>query len=185
MRRGNFGEVMAAELLTEFYHYEVPVRKLRYALEGDVSLPGTDIIALRVVDGRLDEVCFVESKCRTTTNTGTASEAYGQLMKDAEAEIPTMVRFVADVMKETKHAASELFEDYMFSRSEMRSVETFCIFLLWEKDQWSDSVLSNLEASVTGPAQRVHVERAIIQGLKGLTEEVFLSIGVTELSDDE
>lgn len=185
LKRGNFGEALAGEILADFYQYDIPVHKLRYALEGDISLTSTDMIAIKIGNGRLDEVCFVECKYRTTAATGAAAEAYGQLMRDAEAEIPTMVRFVADRMRETNHAASDLFEDYMFSREDMKNVEKFCIFLVWDKDRWTDTTLENLESSITNLTQRIHVERVVIQELRKLTRSVFLSIGVKEIDEDE
>ncbi len=56
---------MATRLLSEFHEYLVPIVKLRFAITGGQSLPGTDVLVLRAEQGRLTEVSFVESKVRT------------------------------------------------------------------------------------------------------------------------
>src|SRR5690348_12354951 len=54
VRRGQFGEILAAALLEEFYGYTIPVYKFRFALTSDQSLPSTDTIGLKVNHGEVE-----------------------------------------------------------------------------------------------------------------------------------
>jgi hypothetical protein len=185
LRRGEFGESLSAAILDELYSYEIPVYKLRYTLDGDISLKGTDLVALKLKDDEIVEVCFVESKLRTTTRTGIAVEAYDQLMNDATQEMPPMITFMSDRLREMKHHASDSFDNYMFDRSDMRNTEKYCIVLVCDKDNWSDTTLKNLEQHIQTTTRRIHVECLKIQDLKSLSDQVFSSIGVEKALDDE
>jgi len=101
MQRGEFGEVLSSAMLQQFHGYTIPVQKLRFAISSDQSLPGTDVIALRLDKrGKITEVGFVESKLRTKNDTGAAVQGYEQLKRDYEQRQSDMLRFVAQRLHE-------------------------------------------------------------------------------------
>jgi hypothetical protein len=79
VRRGDFGEVLAAEAAEDFDGLVVPVRKLRYQIDPNQTLPGSDVVAFVFSDDgsdELDDLEFIESKYRTNPPTDIAVDAH-------------------------------------------------------------------------------------------------------------
>jgi len=185
-KRGEFGEVLVAAILVAFLGYIVPVQKLRFAIMGEQSLPSTDIIAVKKGSKGLTEVSFVESKLRTTGDTGAAVQAYEQLKQDYSEKVPDMVMFVVSRLYERGDPLFNDFLDYMFDRNDTAGKESFNIGLVWEQDNWTETVLQNLEDDIEDSNQlRIIVEIVRINDLRGLVDEAFQLIGVTKVLDDE
>jgi hypothetical protein len=184
-RRGEFGEVLSAAVLDEFHGYTIPVQKMRFAIRGDQSLPGTDVIALRLGGaGEIVEVCFVESKLRTTGDTGAAQRAHEQLKSDYEQRAPDMLFFVAARLHERNDPLFPEFMRYMHDRESAAESDSFGLCLTWERVRWSEAVLQNLEDDeVELDPLTVHV--FLIQDLAQLTNELFDAIGVETVTDDD
>jgi hypothetical protein len=80
------------------------------------TLPGTDCVAFKLGNARLVEVCYVESKVRTSLELSVAVAGAGQLRQDADAAMPEILTFVARCIKGTNNPLAELVEQYIFSR---------------------------------------------------------------------
>jgi len=186
MRKGFFGEVLACAVLVEFFGYVIPVKKWRYAISSDQSLPGTDAIAIEKQGGAISEICFVESKTRTTSDTSASIDGYKQLKEDYSQKIPDMVFFVLSRLKETKDPLLDDFANYAYDRRDLPDMETFCLSLTWDFDAWTETILSNLEEE-TGDTSfpRLRVKRIRIKNLTNHIKELFEAIGVEVLSDDD
>lgn len=184
-RRGEFGEVLSSAVLSEFHGYTIPVEKLRFAIRGDQSLPGTDIIALKLgSEGGISEVCFVESKLRTTQDTGAAQRGYEQLTSDHEQRAPEMLFYVAARLHDRRDPLFAEFMRYMRTRETAIDRDSFRLTLTWERATWSETVLQNLEDDeVELDPLTVHV--VLIHDLAQLTDELFTAIGVETITDDE
>jgi len=52
VRRGDFGEAVAAQYLKEVEQYHIPVPKLRFKMAANQTLPGTDCIAFKLDNAR-------------------------------------------------------------------------------------------------------------------------------------
>lgn len=186
MRRGEFGEILMSELLTNFFNYYIPVPKHRFIITPNQSLPGTDVIAIKKDNSRLTDVCFVESKLRTTCDVSAAVRGYEQLESDYTKRVPDMIRFVLNRLSEKKDPFFPVFLEYMCRREDMRDIERYVLGLVWDCEVWSETVLENLENELNDthlPEFTVHVIQ--IGELVTLTNELFLEIGVKEILDNE
>lgn len=186
MRRGFFGEVLICAALVELFGYVIPIRKWRYAITTDQSLPGTDAIAIKKQGDAISEVCFVESKLRTTGDTSASVQGYRQLKGDYSQKIPEMIFFVLCRLHESKDPLYEDFLQYVNDRRDLTNMETFCLGLIWDYDTWTETVLSNLEEELEeNNAPRLLVKRIRIKNLAKHIEELFEKIGFGESSNDD
>jgi hypothetical protein len=137
VRRGDFGEAVAAQYLKEVEQYHIPVGgKLRFKIAANQTLPGTDCIALKRDEGRLVEVCYVESKVRTSRDLSVAVAGAGQLRQDTDAVMPEILTFIASRMNESHDPLAELIEEYIFSRD--TELDTFKLLVFHENEAWHE-----------------------------------------------
>ena len=108
VRRGDFGEAVAVQYLQKVERYDIPVPKLRFKMAANQALPGTDCIAFKLDNARLVEVCYVESKVRTSLDLSVAVAGAGQLRQDADATTPESLTFVARYMSEANNPLAAL-----------------------------------------------------------------------------
>lgn len=94
VRRGDFGEALAAEAAEALDEMVVPVRKLRYQIDPNQTLPGSDVVAFVLDDdGGIDDLEFIESKYRTAPHLDLAVEAHDQLAADRDGGYATTLNF--------------------------------------------------------------------------------------------
>ena len=184
-RRGAFGEVLSSAMLEQFHGYTVPVQKLHFAISSDQSLPGADVVALKLDhEGEIIEVAFVESKLRTGNDTGAAVQGYEQLKRDYEKQQSDMLRFIAKRLHERNDPLFHELMRYMRDRGDRSDRDSFQLCLIWEQPVWSETVLQNLEENeVELKRLTVHVTR--VQQLAQITEQLFKSMGRERVVDDE
>jgi hypothetical protein len=183
-KRGDFGEVLTSALLVEFHNCIIPVQKLRYAITSNQRLSGTDAIAIKKEGGKISEVYYVESKLRTTHDTGAAVEAWNQLVDDYSKKLPDMISFVLARLFERGDPLFNDFLNYASDRKNAAGIDRFCIGLVWDCDKWSTTVLDNLDGSIDPKLPRALVPRVHISDLARKTDAIFEAIG-TEVGDDE
>lgn len=185
VKRGEFGEVLITAILEQFYGYSIPVPKLRFKITANQSLPATDVLALKIDDkGSIAEVCFVESKLRTSSDDMAAVEGHRQLQEDYESKLPDILSFISQRLYERKDSLFDAFASYLCDRRDTTDRDTFRLSLCWEHSAWREKVLENLQDDdVTLPRLTVHVIR--INNLRQLTDELFAALGVTEVHDDD
>jgi len=188
-KRGEFGEAMSYAILQEFHGLVVPVVKQQFKITRGQSLPGIDIIALKVGDGsQIDEVCYVECKLRTIKDDSAATGGFEQLKTEYATRLPAMLTFVAQRLYERGDVLFEPFKLYLSDRSDNISKDKFVLSLCWDKDKWDETALTNLDEKIEVDGEGLNtliVEVIRLQNLVALTDEVFTRIGVTEISDDE
>jgi hypothetical protein len=184
LRRGDFGETITNSLLQEFFLYQIPVQKLRYRIDSDESLPGTDSMALNVQEGRITQACFVESKTRSTAHTTTAVDGYDQLMADFGTDFSEITDFVLCRLKEMKHELLRPFLDYMRDRK-TTSMESLRLGLVWDAAKWSETNLKNLERDRDSGNPQLVVLLIRIPNLRELIDEVYGLIGVKEILEED
>jgi hypothetical protein len=184
MQRGRFGEVLTAAVLEQQHGYTIPVRKLRFHLTPNQSLPATDVLALKLGPrGSITEVCYVESKLRTVSDHAAVIAGSSQLLEDQRARLPSIVMFVASRLDDGRSPLLNAFLDYLADRREGRPSDTFALGLCWDSDIWTEAHLRSLEQD--GPDLDLLTVYAMrLQELRTLTDEVFELIGVNDLADD-
>jgi hypothetical protein len=183
VKRGDFGEAVSSATMSKLHEYRIPVSKLHFSITGNQTLPSTDVLAIKEDGKRITEVCFVESKLRTTASKQTAVQGCQQLDNDQSMAVPHMVLFAANRLYEIGDPLSGKLLDYLESRED-NNIDTSSLNLYFEDSIWSEEVMENLEALKTKlPHLTVRVTRVV--GLGALTDELFARLGVTEVIDEE
>ena len=181
VRRGDFGEAISAEYLKSVEGYQIPVSKLKFKIGANQTLPGTDCIALKLSNGELEEVAFVESKFRASPDTNVAVEGALQLKEDADNKIPEVLPFIARILRERDDPLTDLFESYMFGRD--LGLESYLLMILYERAIWSEVILVNLEdENVELDPFQVYVCK--INELKELADSTFSKLDLEVIGDD-
>jgi hypothetical protein len=183
VRRGDFGEVVAAGWLEDFTGLAVPVKKLRLQVNPGQTLPGTDAVGFHVVDGVVSRAHFLESKLRTTsaflTNVGV--QAYAQLRSDRADWFLEILQFMHERLFEVGHPLAEPVTAYLEGRASPDD-DAHHIVLLVEDSIWDEEVLTNVDAEPDDlPNCTVHVLKCV--DLSGLVDETFAKIGVELIPD--
>ncbi len=184
VKRGDFGEVLINGLLEEVFGYIIPIRKLRFKFIGNQTLPATDTVALKINGAIISEVCFVESKLRTSPDNSVAVEAYGQLREDYESKLPDILIFIAARLYETRHSLFTPFRSYMKERRDSTEKDTFCLSLCFDVECWDEDVLVKLQEKSSN-LPRLTTQSIRINDLRNLTDDVFGRLGVGEISDED
>jgi hypothetical protein len=95
-RSGEFGEILATELVEEGLGYRVPVRRLRYKDGREMALRGDDFIGIKTDAAGTLGFAKGESKSRASLAKDVISDARKVLSRDAGRPTPTSILFVAD-----------------------------------------------------------------------------------------
>ena len=184
-KRGEFGEALTYELLEKMLGFRVPVRKLRYKITSGQSLPGTDILALKLDGGSISEVCFIECKLRTVLDYQAALEAYIQLLRIRTQKYPDIVKFTASRLKESGDKLYGSFRAYMLKHMNSAQIESFRITLIYDRSAWDKKVIEYLrDYSENNHLGNTFIDVISIEELKDLVDSVYGSIGIEEVIDD-
>lgn len=182
VRRGDFGEAVAVQYLQEVEQYHIPVPKLRFKMTANQTLPGTDCIAFKLDNARLVEVCYVESKLRTSLDLSVAVAGANQLRQDADAATPEVLTFVAHRLREVNEPFAGLVEQYVFSREP--ELDAFKLLVFHENAVWDERILQNLaDAEIELEPLEVYVAR--IANLAALSDAAFRALGAEGIEDDD
>lgn len=174
VRRGDFGEAIAAECLREFDSLTVPVSKLRYQIDPNQTLPGSDIVGFRWDDGTLSSLEFVEVKLRTSLDKGLAVDAHAQLRDDSATKFATTLTFLASRLFETDKETYEEFLRYLYDRGARD--DTFQVCLVLDRAEWHDDVVLNL-TDVTERLNPLLLRVVNLANLGRLVDESYARLG--------
>jgi len=99
-RMGNFGEVVSSEHLRQRYGYAMPVFKLRFAENFQMSPRGEDIIGFEMNDkNQILSICLGEAKTLGTYKISAVEEAHERLA-NAFNPFPVSLSLIASVLSE-------------------------------------------------------------------------------------
>jgi len=171
--KGDIGEMFFSVILREFHNYIIPVLKLRSKIITKQSQPRTDVLALKIDQNRnITEVCYFEVKLRTTTDNSAASDSYYQLMDAYNSRIPSIIKHVASTLKEKDDPLYDNFLSYLQERRDSRDKDIFQIGLCWEKENWNEKVLENLDdIEIELPILTTQILQ--IENLRSLLNDIF------------
>jgi len=186
LRKGFFGETLIGETLIHFFDYIIPVKKNQYAILANQTLPRTDIIVVKTNEETISEVCYVEVKYRTSKDTLAGVEGYNQLKKDYTKAIPELFSWILARLYQQNDPLFPLFRDYIFDKRDTRDIEKNLVGLVYDSDNWSTKVFTNLSEEVSrNEDKEVIVTFVRVAELEKLTKDIFDNIGVVEVIDDE
>jgi hypothetical protein len=131
------------------------------------------------------EVAYVESKFRTTRRdiAQIALTAHNQLQKDCKEEIPGIMGFAAQILRERNDPLFAPIMNYLRSR-DIDDIDTHHVFLVVDKACWQDNDLSSLieHDDILEP---LDVYIVVIDGLSTKTDEVYRLIGCEAMLHEE
>jgi hypothetical protein len=187
LRRGDFGEVVAAGWLEDFSSYQIPIKKLRLQINPGQSLPGTDAIAFELASNRVVSAHFLESKLRTTKAflAEVGEQAYEQLVRDRENWFIDILQFVHERMFEVQHPLLDAVSTFLSERGSSEE-DGHHIVLIVESELWDEVVLDRLDVAA-GSLPKCTVHLLQVKGLANLVDQTFSSIGaelVTDMDDE-
>lgn len=145
VRRGDFAEAIAAEACVDIDGRLVPVRKLRYQIDPNQTLPGGDIVGFVMADESdgIEDLEFVEVKYRTSPRADIAVIAHDQLADDRESGYATTIKFLANRLSESDRELYEHFLIFLSDRDVKESWHT--VALSFEATNWSEVIADNLD----------------------------------------
>jgi hypothetical protein len=170
VRHGDFGEMIATEILGEFGGLHVPVRKVRYQIHADQTLVGADVVALGLDGEDVVSVHFAEAKYRGSADTSAADSAHRQLAEWHRNEFGDILFFVGSRLEELDPELYAAFFRYL-KDIEARA-DCFHIVLVWEAQAWSDNVLHNLP-DPQDQLSPLTVRVVLIENLDSLTGDAY------------
>jgi hypothetical protein len=182
VRKGEFGEVLSGAVMEEMHGYLVPVRKLRFQIDPEQTLPGNDLVCLKLAeDGNIESVLFVECKLRTRRDLPAGTDAHGQLVDDRDRNFADILTFIIARLYEQRSPLLPLLRDYLRDRGSEK--HSYGISLVWEHEQWDERVIDRV-ATLDPPLKPLTVMVTRIASLSALVDDVFERAGVS-LVDDE
>ena len=185
MRRGYFGEMIAARCLQEFDGCWILVQKPSFAITPNQSLPGTDVLAAYVDNGEITSLIFTEAKVRTARDRNVLLQAAQQAISDSQNEFAPIIGFVLRRLYESDKEAFGSFLNYLNRRRVGTTDDFQYVYLVLERGAWSVDDVSDLDEICPLPSGfRVSVVE--IENLAQLVGQSYAWIGmVVDEHDDE
>jgi hypothetical protein len=99
-RKSNFGEILAAEYLSQSEGYQIPVYRLRYNPNPESAMKGDDVLGFKFGDaqGQGREIVVAEAKVRGRFASSVVTEACAQLA-DGHRPRPKSILFVVSILR--------------------------------------------------------------------------------------
>lgn len=146
VRHGDFGEMLAGELLSEFQGLLLPINKLRYQMHADQTLVGADLVGLELSDERaVRSMHFGEAKLRTTRDLNAGKEAHAQLERWLDEEFADILLFFGSRLQELHPELYEPYIEYLADTAGDRD-DTYHIVLICDSSKWSAELLNRIPA---------------------------------------
>ena len=111
-------------------------------------------------------------------------EAYEQLLRVRQERFPAVTNFLANYLAQTHSHIYKAFMDYLTSRQNQPASDSYRIALTWEGNRWLENVLTNLEEKDV-QLTPLTVDVIKISQLRSLVKDVYDSLGVEVISDDD
>jgi len=151
VRQGDWGEVLAALIVSKFQDLEVPINKLQWKFNKDKAVFGTDLLAFNKGD-KIEDIYYYEIKTRLNPNNKETKNgeshyiavwAYRSLEKDEQSPTESIADFLERLYfeKEEYDTASK-FKDIV--KNPQNYNRKFELFLIIEKSKFIDEILQEL-----------------------------------------
>lgn len=171
-RQGDWGEVLSALLLIDLRGLQVPIPKLRWKVNNEKAMFGTDIFAVSIgSEGEISTLVYCEVKTRRTYSHQLAIEAYNSLYTDNGKSLPDIVDFIIRIFYEQqRYDLAEKFGNVWDNIDQY--AKNFEIFLIVEKTEWKEETLQRLH-DVPPSLQSLNVNILLIDHLQLFMEDVY------------
>jgi hypothetical protein len=183
IKKGDFGEILFSGILEEFQGYSIPFYKVHYKFIAEQSLPRTDILALKIEDDKVIEVCFIESKLRMSKDVYAAKKGSEQLYADYNIKLPDILKFTVKILNDKKSELLNPFIKYLLDRKINTNLDNFRLSLCWEKKLWDEKALKTLESHEI-QLSKLNVHVICIDDLDIVINNVFSELEDEGMFDD-
>lgn len=145
VRRGDFAEALASEACEVIDGRLVPVRKLRYQIDPNQTLPAGDVVGFILAEDtdEIDELEFIEVKYRTAPAVDLAVDAHDQLALDRDRGFATTIKFLASRLYELDPDLYDAFLRFLGERDVKDCWHT--VVLSFDAANWTEAIVENLD----------------------------------------
>jgi hypothetical protein len=183
VRRGDFGEMLAAQAAISIDGQVVPVAKLRYQIDPNQTLPGCDLVAFELDDnGDITNIEFSEVKYRSVPTSAIAVIAHDQLAADARKQFATIISFIAHRLKESNRPLYDAFIRYLEHQGTTES--SHAIVLSIDSKGWQTAIADELE-EVADLLNGLWLRSIECPEAQSLIDEVYARLGWEPTEDEE
>ncbi|WP_167882446.1 Hachiman antiphage defense system protein HamA [Leptospira bourretii] len=188
VRQGDWGEIFAQVIVSEFTELSIPSAKLRWKINKDKSVFGTDLIAFNDSD-TITDIYYFEIKTRYKPNIkeGTTPNrhyiptiAHQSLLKDAMSPTESIFNYLQMQYYEKEDYNSAKKYSDLVKNSKLYS-KIFEIFLILEKSKYQEKILEELE-NLPPSLSPLNVTIVLIDNLQELVTKTWDDIENTLVS---
>lgn len=182
VRQGDWGEILAALIVSHFQNLVVPTNKLQWKVNKDKAVFGTDLIAYNSGD-QIRDIYYYEVKTRLSPQNKEGKKpdrnyitiiAHNTLLKDENA--PTEI--IADFLERLYVSKSELDEAKKFKdivKNPQKYKKNFELFFVLEKKNFGEFILEELN-DLPPQLNPLNVTIVFIDDLKKLIDNTWKDI---------
>ena len=174
LKKGKFGEIFHGQILEEFYNYVIPVKKFQYQFNRNQSLTGTDIIVIKIKEAKITEICYVETKLRTSSDYSAISEAYDEIIQSKGSSMDSTLKFILKELYKTDKILHSQLTEFI---GEMTHDDKFRIGAIFEKKIWRQRYIEKLNDCMQELDLDLTVDIVKINNLKELVNNSYKAIG--------
>lgn len=182
VRQGDWGEIVAGLIVANIQKLSIPIRKLRWKINKNKSVFGTDLIAFNLGDP-ITDIHYYEIKTRVASHKkeGKAPDrnyisiiAHNSLAKENNMPNEMLADFLMRYYVEQKdYASAAKFKDIVKNPSGYK--RNFELFFIVEKDQYTDAIFDELH-KLPPQLSPLRVTVIIINDLQSIIDETWKDI---------
>lgn len=113
VKKGKFGEILHAEVLSKLSSLSVPVKRYTCMPNPNVSPPGIDLIAFEITGDKISVAHYAETKLLTLRNYAMIIRAYEQLRKVMGMQVTVRLRHALGILYMEDRRMYSRILDYM------------------------------------------------------------------------
>lgn len=171
MKKGKFGEMLESSILESFFDFTIPIKKWRYAISSDQSLPRCDIVAVKINNSKIIEMSFIESKLSTIQDKNKISNAYEQLMEEKESGFEEIISFIINRLIDEKNPLQEEFIEYCLIKDIPN--DSYRVAATYDVSKWNEEALNNLNEAIPGSTSNLTVDVIRIGELEKTVQAIY------------
>lgn len=171
---GNFGEVLASQILIDSEGFWFPIYKLRYREKTSWAMKLTDLCLIKTNGLSKPLICYGEVKTKSSTcDIQLGIKGHDSLVRDDALQDPEILKFFCTVL----YSAQKYEEGEFFSKLRLQIIDydkEYRLFLIHEKSTWKEDVLSNLNSyELSSSLINFSVTVVLVEQLRKLIDESY------------
>jgi hypothetical protein len=182
VRQGDWGEIFAGLMVTQFQGLAIPINKLQWKINKDKSVFGTDLIAFNQGD-KIEDIYYYEIKTRINSHQKEGKIpnrnyisilAHNSLLKDQNAPNEMIADFLARLFIDRKeYDTARKFNEIV--KNPQNYNRKFELFFIVEEDNYNENIFEELN-SLPPQLNPLSVTVIIIKNLSTLINETWSNI---------